>query len=978
MSNDINIGVAVNTQTAKQQLQNLAREFKSLGDAVQGTRLGDFTSGLGDMGSKLKMLATPMGAAVAGVGLLAVGVVGLSVAIAKNVKDNSALANSIKQISDATDISVTSISQLSTMIVRGGGEIGDTSDIIKDFTDKLGDARLQAGGMRDSFKSLGVDLKGSNSKALEQTITALGKMSDKAKATNIGMQLFGDNYTKIAAEIAKGNKLVNQTPMFSDEYIISSQQLTDNIKSMGVEFQVATNDGLTPFVTALANISSDLMNSQMFDDFINAINDIGRAFSAVMTTVSDITKGFAIGELEKAQTKLENMMRVGNDLTDEINRYQEIYNRNKDEGTAATIRELKARRESLALAYLELEAKNKAEYNRLYGPGYVAPKRTKTSGNTVNDVPVNEKVVNLIDILTGYISNLNLQISINTKIIPVWRDKISIIGQLAELTGSNILNFGEDFVKANQTMNKNNTFFKFIGKTADDFKKYTEFLATGAQTIPEDVKEIVKAYNVFGADIGQTWAQVGKGITGVFEKFNISSIQNNPILKIIDNIKEKVKTTESELQPLYAKYVELLASKKDTKDVEAQIKRQEDIIGNYKRAYNETLGLYDQKAELIKLFNENPLLLSDKGLEYLTSTSIVPGSNETVLQNLKVFLKGTTEEVITLIKSTADQMNKELAERFKPENIARSFADYEEATKMIASMKISNMSGDKISERKAKAEAEANAEYEAMIDGYLQMEIGQAEYFALAEQAEIAHNERLKEIRETSANDYIQSIVNNGEMLKTAVFGITDEIANGRRQAGERALVDMQTRHTKELESAKLSARGMRALEAKQAAEIQAEKDKQAEAQYKADIASLWINSFINQGKAFAGAVGQFGFPAGPIIGGGLATAILVQTGIAQSNAKKHKGYEDGGIVPGNSMRGDNVPVNVNSREMILTQSQQKVLFDMANGRAQANSNQGNISVNIENFSGSDNELSKLEDMLLTLQNKNRIRGVIA
>lgn len=45
------------------------------------------------------------------------------------------------------------------------------------------------------------------------------------------------------------------------------------------------------------------------------------------------------------------------------------------------------------------------------------------------------------------------------------------------------------------------------------------------------------------------------------------------------------------------------------------------------------------------------------------------------------------------------------------------------------------------------------------------------------------------------------------------------------------------------------------------------------------------------------------------------------------------EGFEDGGIVPGNSTTGDNVLVRTNSREMILNQEQQARLFDMiANG----------------------------------------------
>ena len=42
--------------------------------------------------------------------------------------------------------------------------------------------------------------------------------------------------------------------------------------------------------------------------------------------------------------------------------------------------------------------------------------------------------------------------------------------------------------------------------------------------------------------------------------------------------------------------------------------------------------------------------------------------------------------------------------------------------------------------------------------------------------------------------------------------------------------------------------------------------------------------------------------------------------------------FEEGGIVPGNSETGDNVPVQVNSGEMILNKEQQGNLFAMAQG----------------------------------------------
>jgi hypothetical protein len=59
-------------------------------------------------------------------------------------------------------------------------------------------------------------------------------------------------------------------------------------------------------------------------------------------------------------------------------------------------------------------------------------------------------------------------------------------------------------------------------------------------------------------------------------------------------------------------------------------------------------------------------------------------------------------------------------------------------------------------------------------------------------------------------------------------------------------------------------------------------------------------------------------------------------------------GYEDGGIIPGNSFSGDRVPARVNSGEMVLNFGQQKKLFDMANGKGSAGAG-GNVTLIVNN-----------------------------
>lgn len=61
--------------------------------------------------------------------------------------------------------------------------------------------------------------------------------------------------------------------------------------------------------------------------------------------------------------------------------------------------------------------------------------------------------------------------------------------------------------------------------------------------------------------------------------------------------------------------------------------------------------------------------------------------------------------------------------------------------------------------------------------------------------------------------------------------------------------------------------------------------------------------------------------------------AAGAQLAAVTSSKPKRSSYESGGIIPGNSFRGDNVQANVNSGEMILNAAQQAKLFELANGK---------------------------------------------
>lgn len=67
--------------------------------------------------------------------------------------------------------------------------------------------------------------------------------------------------------------------------------------------------------------------------------------------------------------------------------------------------------------------------------------------------------------------------------------------------------------------------------------------------------------------------------------------------------------------------------------------------------------------------------------------------------------------------------------------------------------------------------------------------------------------------------------------------------------------------------------------------------------------------------------------PVAAVIAG---TAIIALSKLAKNMLAKGPSFAHGGIVPGNSLTGDRIPANLNSREMVLNLPQQRNLFNMA------------------------------------------------
>lgn len=228
----------------------------------------------------------------------------------------------------------------------------------------------------------------------------------------------------------------------------------------------------------------------------------------------------------------------------------------------------------------------------------------------------------------------------------------------------------------------------------------------------------------------------------------------------------------------------------------------------------------------------------------------------------------------------------------------------------------------------------------------------QAAIFGIREQAKIAEAEQKALIDETNLGnkDLEVAAIYEFEALKLeAQFQAEEQKANLIKDAGEKSLKLKEIQAKRELEFTKLGN-----------AQIRAENDRKLKDQQSTNAALIvTATNFLAAGQLLA-KEGSNAQKALQITQATMATYAAANNALAQpvpypvavamaasavalglANVAKIAGakFEQGGIVGGNSMTGDNIGVRVNSGEMILNRQQQSTLFSMANG---SQSNGGN------------------------------------
>ena len=151
-------------------------------------------------------------------------------------------ADSVVKTAKANDVAVASVLNLSSALMKNGGDAEETSRIYSGFTQKIESAALGSGKVQEAFARLGVSLKDlktlSEEDLFNKTVQGLAKMQDSAERNGLAFQVLGRGIRGVdikglAADLVEGKgemdkyaQAVTQAHELSIKLKEASHQLT--------------------------------------------------------------------------------------------------------------------------------------------------------------------------------------------------------------------------------------------------------------------------------------------------------------------------------------------------------------------------------------------------------------------------------------------------------------------------------------------------------------------------------------------------------------------------------------------------------------------------------------------------------------------------------------------------------------------------------------------------------------------------------
>ena len=272
---------------------------------------------------------------------LAAGAAGFAVALAGAVKvahDMVEAADRVGKASQRMGVSVQFYQKIESAAKHAGTSVGAFESANRKMLMNL--QALQEGSKKTTrvFNELGVSVKNNDGtfrnqeELLTDSLMALADMEDVTKRNSLAMEVLGRNAADLNPLLNEGSEAIakyvkgnESAVMVSDNLAKDSARVNDAIQTLGESITKATNSGLEPFISSLANMAERLNDSALFKTFTDGITGVLRLASdaalaldwmaggqkefEIMVKAMD-TRLFeeSISELEKQQDRLKGVV----------------------------------------------------------------------------------------------------------------------------------------------------------------------------------------------------------------------------------------------------------------------------------------------------------------------------------------------------------------------------------------------------------------------------------------------------------------------------------------------------------------------------------------------------------------------------------------------------------------------------------------------------------------------------------------------
>lgn len=291
-------------------LQKLKDQARQTGDQMKKSsfdteKMAEATKKAGEMAvTATKALVN---FTVQGVKVMTGAVLSASAAIVKLARDAGALADDLNTLSSVTGISTEELQKFQYASSLIDVDVSTLASSMKKLTNSMSSASKGSGDAYDTFKSLGVEFKNADgtlrnsNEVFNDTIRALGNISNETERDATAMKLFGKSATELNPLIEGG--------------IDTLDEMGNKAQELGLILSQDTLDGANKFNDALDKIKANgqglfnVIGSEIASSFAPQLESVNTYFEGIIKNLTGaLDEGGFEGFIDELSTTLSDVI----------------------------------------------------------------------------------------------------------------------------------------------------------------------------------------------------------------------------------------------------------------------------------------------------------------------------------------------------------------------------------------------------------------------------------------------------------------------------------------------------------------------------------------------------------------------------------------------------------------------------------------------------------------------------------------------